>query len=116
MVGTIFEPPQPWKMPITGYGPSGPLAGAGGSATETSIGVPSKLGTVAAPVPQKRWPLACTVQATAPPMTLLIAASAVAGTSNPVASATETSILRISLLLLDRWRLYALRRFSMTSE
>src|SRR3954453_23437160 len=96
-VGTLFEPPRPRERPLTGYGLSGPLAGAGGNATETSIGVPSKLATVAAPVPQKRWPLACTAQATAPPMTLSIAASAVAGTSNPAASATETSILRISL-------------------
>src|SRR3954452_17014182 len=31
---------------ISGYGPSGPLAGSGGNATRTSIGTPSKVGTV----------------------------------------------------------------------
>ena len=55
-------PPQPWKMPITGYGPSAPSAGAGGNATATSSGMPSQLGICAVAVPQNRCPDACTVQ------------------------------------------------------
>jgi hypothetical protein len=47
-------------------------------------------------VPQKRWPLAWTAHATAPPITLSIAACADAGTNKPAAIAAETSILRIS--------------------
>src|ERR1700754_1818370 len=58
-----FDPPQPWKIPITGYGPSGlPSAGAGGKATLTSSGIPSQLAICAVDVPQNRWPDACTVQ------------------------------------------------------
>src|SRR5256885_10560095 len=39
--GSTLEPPYPWPMMISGYGPSDPDEGAGGKATLTSIGTPS---------------------------------------------------------------------------
>src|SRR3954452_17510012 len=97
-------------MPTSGYGPSGPAAGAGGKPTETSIGAPSKLGICAVAVPQKRWPDACTTQFSAAVVfvnTWGMAASATDGASEPAAStAAANSILRIlrPLLLETRRR------------
>src|SRR5205085_10667229 len=93
-----FEPPQPWNMPTTGYGPSGlPSVGAGGNATLTSSGMPSKLGICAVDVPQNRCPDACTAQLTGDAVfvnTCGIAASAVDGTIQPAAAmAAAASIL-----------------------
>src|SRR5262249_43810079 len=87
-------------MPTTGYGPSGlPSVGAGGNATETSSGIPSQLGIWAVAVPQNRWPDACTTQLTGVAVfvnTWVIAASALAGISDPAAATAATiSILRI---------------------
>ncbi len=79
----IFEPPQPWKTMTREYAPSGPLAGAGGKATLTSIGTPSKAGTVVALPPHSRTPSAATVQGTAPPKTLGIAACAAGAKRRP---------------------------------
>src|SRR3954469_20640658 len=87
-------------MPTTGYGPSAlPSLGAGGKATETSSGIPSQLAIWAVEVPQKRWPEACTVQVMGLAVFVnpwVIAASAVAGASDPAAStAAIVSILCI---------------------
>jgi hypothetical protein len=88
-------------MPITGYGPSAPEAGAGGNATATSSGIPSQLRICAVDVPQNRWPDGCTVQLIGVVVfvkTCGIAAFAADGTSNPAAStAAADSILRIGL-------------------
>src|SRR3954447_19829462 len=83
LLGSSFVPPQPWKIPITGYGPSAPSTGAGGNATETSIGTPSKLGICAVVVPHQRCPDPWTAQLTGDAVfvnTCGIAASAVDGT------------------------------------
>jgi hypothetical protein len=84
---------------MIGYGPSGPLDGAGGNATYTSSGTPSQLRIWAVPVPQWRWPEACTVQLIGVSVfvkTWGIAASAVDGTSDPTAAtAAAASILRM---------------------
>src|SRR3954464_5211931 len=67
-------PPHRWNIMIRGYGPSGPLAGAGGTATRTSIGTSSKDGTVLrgragteAASSHSRTPFDCTAQATGVP-------------------------------------------------
>src|SRR3954447_8916924 len=90
-------------MPITGYGPSGlPSVGAGGNATLTSSGMPSKLGICAVAVPQNRCPEACTTQLTGDAVlvnTCGIAASAVDGT-NPTTTTAAASIVRFKVLLL----------------
>src|SRR3954447_25511901 len=91
-------------MPMTGKPPSGPPAGAGGSATATSMGVPSQLGTVV-PVPeQKRWPEACVVQATGVELvvkTWVIAALAVGAATRAIASVSKAASLRMVLLLRE---------------
>ncbi len=96
-----FVPPQPWKMPTTGNGPSPPA----GNATATSIGTPSQLVIWAVPVPQRRWPLAWTVQLIGVAVfvkTWGIAASAVDGTIRAAAAhAAAASILRIVLSSLS---------------
>jgi hypothetical protein len=69
-----FDPPQPWYVPIAGYGPSAPLEGAGGRITLTSILVtPSKVWV--GPLQSRTLPLAgWTLQVTSPPKTLGISA------------------------------------------
>jgi hypothetical protein len=85
--------------------PSVPLAGAGGNATLTSMGTPSKAFDVLRGVvePQKRTPSPWTSQVTSPPKTLAMSACAAAGaTSAPTHTASTMSFLppvnRISLL------------------
>src|SRR5512145_3096965 len=68
-VSESFDPPQPWNTPMIGKSPSGPIAGAGGKPTFTSIGAPSKVVKMPA---QWRSPLFApdwTVQGTEPPKT-----------------------------------------------
>jgi hypothetical protein len=83
-------------MPITGNGPSPPA----GNATETSSGTPSQLVICAVPVPQKRWPLACTVQVIGVAVFVktcgMAASAAVDGISEPAAATAATSILRMN--------------------
>jgi hypothetical protein len=82
-----FMPPQPWKYPMVGYGPSGPLEGVGGRKTFVSIFVPSKVWV--APL-QTRTPDAWVVQGASPPKTLVVAAPA-AGASASEAKTTAAT-------------------------
>jgi hypothetical protein len=66
--------------------------GSGGKATLTSIGTPSKVGTVlrGALLPHSRTPSPATLQVTAPPNTLGIAAWAL-GTSASAPTTTDSN-------------------------
>ena len=85
---------------ISGYGPSGPLGGAGGNATRTSIGTPSKVLTVLRAVPpgfpaivwsHSRTPLPCTAQGIGfgvAVKTLVIVAFAAGASANSASTAS----------------------------
>src|SRR3954451_321032 len=81
---------------MTGHSVSVPEAG--GNALLTSIGTPSKLGTMPE---QKRWPAVapvppCTVQVSPPLNTLGMAALAAPGHPSPAATTAVMSILRMA--------------------
>jgi hypothetical protein len=62
----------------------------------TSIGTPSKVGTVVALPPHSRTPSAATVHGTAPPKTLGIAACAAGAKARAPAMPISAVILRIN--------------------
>src|SRR3954471_11426855 len=93
---------------MSGKRPSGPEAGAGGSATDTSIGVPSKLRTrLGAPVHQ-RWPatagrvwtVQCTGSLASPVETCVTAAPAPAGAPSAAATpAAAAAVLKTFIVM-----------------
>src|SRR5262245_16811336 len=96
---------------ISGHGPSGPLAGSGGNATRTSIGTPSKVGTVLRAVPpgfpaivwsHRRTPLTCVahgIGAAVLEKTFVMAASARGAITRNASTAKAATAVRASTLL-----------------
>src|SRR5436305_6736826 len=81
----------------SGYGPSGPEAGAGGKAAFTSIGIPSKVLVVlrGLVLPQKRTPPLWIVQLTSPPNTLVMVASAAGAAASEAIATIRTASFRM---------------------
>src|SRR3954453_191610 len=85
---------------ISGYGPSGPDAGAGGKAALTSSGMPSKVFVVerGLVLPQKRTPSDWTEQLTSPPKTLAMLAPADGTTTSAAIATINPASFRMRLL------------------